>query len=125
MTLFTAHTATIEFNLLTGNNAMMTIKIGTTVFNCKPESLHKIKTHCEKVDKAAMKWKESVPKKASRVFPRDSRHLYSTAEYVKAYLALNSLRYRYDGDDIHNGYTLNLQPTTWPMGEDTFEEVAE
>jgi hypothetical protein len=93
--------------------------IGTTNLNLKPESLHKVQKHL------ATKAKPSKPKADRRAFPKDDRGLYSTASYVKAYLELNNIHYKRHNGDLHNEYTLNLAPTTWPTGEDTYEEVRE
>lgn len=103
---------------------MQTIKQGTLTLTCKSEHVADLRIKLEKADKAA-KRKPSIPRNPSRSFPKNIRHLYSTAKYVQAYLSINNLNYRYNNDDIFTGYTLNTAPTTQPEGEECIysEEV--
>ena len=95
------------------------VTIGNTRFNLNPESLVKVRTHCEKKPKA------SNPKAVKRVFPKDDTSLKCTDNYVRNYLLINNLNYRYERDTIKTGYVLNTAPTTWPEGEECIysEEV--
>lgn len=102
---------------------MITFTHNGTTFTCKPEHLADLRIKLEKAEKVANR-KPTTPRNPPRKFPNESCNLSSTSEYVKAYLHINNLNYRFDNDDPATGYTLNTASTTWPEGDEcTYEEV--
>ena len=101
---------------------MLTYKHKTTTFTLKPESLHALKTTLEKLDK---KLPNPKPKADKRLFPKHTSALASTAAYVRAYLAINEGHRGVSLTLIDDGTVYSDAPTTWPVDEDTYEEVTE
>jgi hypothetical protein len=100
---------------------MITTTVNGVTLTCKPENLAKFQTKLNKPPKGGTRISAE-----KRIFPKLPSDIVSTAEYVKAYLRLNTTAGLPRPEHAFEHYMLNSAPTTWPDGVDCiYEEVTE